>query len=51
MTRSRIDGPNPITSPGFEGRFVDTWDAYLWLITFVFIEMNFFEWHKEAATA
>ncbi len=34
-----------------EGGFVDAWDAYLWLIAFVFIEMNFFEWHEEAATA
>lgn len=34
-----------------EGGFVDTWDAYLWLIAFVFIEMNFFEWHEEEATA
>jgi len=30
-----------------EGGFVDTWDAYLWLIAFVFIEMNFFEWQGE----
>jgi len=33
-----------------EGGFVDAWDAYLWLIAFVFIEMNFFEWHGEEAT-
>jgi hypothetical protein len=33
-----------------EGGFVDVWDAYLWLIAFVFIEMNFFEWHEEEAT-
>jgi hypothetical protein len=34
-----------------EGGFVDVWDAYLWLIAFVFIEMNFFEWHEEETTA
>jgi len=34
-----------------DGGFVDTWDAYLWLIAFVFIEMNFFEWQEEEATA
>lgn len=33
-----------------EGGFVDVWDAYIWLIAFVFIEMNFFEWQEEAAT-
>jgi len=32
---------------GFEGDFVDFWDAFLWLVAFVFIEMNFFEWHAE----
>jgi hypothetical protein len=32
-----------------EGGFVDSWDAYLWLIAFVFIEMNFFERHGEEA--
>jgi len=34
-----------------EGGFVDVWDAYLWLIAFVFIEMNFFDWHEQAAAA
>jgi len=33
---------------GFEGDFVDFWDAFLWLVAFIFIEMNFFEWHAEA---
>ena len=33
-----------------EGGFVDAWDAYLWLIAFVFIEMNFFTWQEEEAT-
>jgi hypothetical protein len=26
---------------------VDFWDAFLWLVAFVFIELNVFEWHKE----
>ena len=34
---------------GFLGDFVDFWDAFLWLVAFVFIEMNFFEWHAEEA--
>lgn len=34
-----------------EGGFVDAWDAYLWLIAFVFIEMNFFEWHEQEEEA
>lgn len=36
---------------GFLGDFVDFWDAVLWLVAFVFIEMNFFEWHAEEAEA
>ena len=38
---------------GVKGDFVDFWDAFLWLVAFVFIEMNIFEWraaeHAEAA--
>jgi hypothetical protein len=34
---------------GFLGDFVDFWDAALWLVAFVFIEMNFFEWRSEEA--
>jgi hypothetical protein len=34
---------------GFLGDFVDFWDAVLWLVAFVFIEMNFFEWRAEEA--
>ena len=34
-----------------EGGFVDTLDAYLWLIAFVFIEMNFFDWQQEKTTS
>jgi len=33
------------------GGFVDAWDAYLWLIAFVFIEMNFFNWRETETTA
>lgn len=33
---------------GFKGDFVDFWDAFLWLVAFVFIELNLFEWHKDA---
>jgi hypothetical protein len=32
---------------GINGDFVDFWDAFLWLVAFVFIELNVFEWHKE----
>ncbi|UTA46276.1 hypothetical protein L1F30_08770 [Simiduia sp. 21SJ11W-1] len=32
---------------GMDGDFLDFWDAFLWLIAFVFIEMNLFEWQKE----
>ena len=32
---------------GFKGDFVDFWDAFLWLVAFVFIEMNVFEWRQE----
>jgi hypothetical protein len=33
---------------GFKGDFVDFWDAFLWLVAFVFIEMNVFNWRQEA---
>lgn len=32
---------------GFEGDFLDFWDAFLWLVAFVFIELNIFQWHEE----
>ncbi|MDX2411305.1 MAG: hypothetical protein QNK16_04230 [Woeseiaceae bacterium] len=32
---------------GFNGGFVHFWDAFLWLVAFIFIELNVFEWHKE----
>ena len=36
---------------GFEGDFLDFWDAFLWLVAFVFIEMNIFQWHEEVEEA
>ena len=36
---------------GIKGSFLDFWDAFLWLVAFVFIEMNIFEWHQEAEDA
>ena len=36
---------------GFEGAFVDFWDAFLWLVAFVFIELNVFEWRQEEKQA
>lgn len=36
---------------GFEGSFLDFWDAFLWLVAFVFIEMNVLEWHDELQAA
>ncbi|MEO1247173.1 MAG: hypothetical protein AAFX56_15925 [Pseudomonadota bacterium] len=32
----------------WKGQFKDWWDALLWLIAFVFIEMNVFEWRAES---
>ena len=34
---------------GIKGDFVDFWDAFLWLVAFVFIELNVFEWRQESA--
>ncbi len=34
---------------GIDGNFLDFWDAFLWLVAFVFIEMNFFEWQADSA--
>ncbi|WP_285763134.1 hypothetical protein [Biformimicrobium ophioploci] len=36
---------------GFEGSFLDFWDAFLWLVAFFFIEMNIFEWQEESKEA
>lgn len=30
-----------------DGSLLDFWDAALWLVSFIFIEMNFFEWQRE----
>lgn len=32
---------------GIKGDFIDFWDAFLWLVAFIFIELNVFEWHQE----
>lgn len=32
---------------GFEGDFLDFWDAALWLFAFFFIELNVFKWTRE----
>jgi hypothetical protein len=32
---------------GFEGKFLDFWDASLWLFAFIFIELNVFDWQRE----
>ena len=32
---------------GVEGNFLDFWDAFLWLVAFIFIELNIFQWHTE----
>jgi hypothetical protein len=34
---------------GIDGTFIDTWDASLWLVAFIFIEMNVFDWQEEIA--
>jgi len=33
---------------GIKGDFVDFWDAFLWLVAFIFIELNVFDWRKES---
>jgi len=35
----------------FYGDFLDFWDAFLWLVAFIFIEMNIFTWHEETEEA
>jgi hypothetical protein len=35
----------------FYGDFLDFWDAFLWLVAFIFIEMNIFQWHEEVEEA
>ena len=36
---------------GVKGDFVDFWDAFLWLVAFVFIDLNVFEWRAEENAA
>jgi hypothetical protein len=36
---------------GINGSFLDFWDAFLWLVAFIFIEMNIFQWHDEIEEA
>lgn len=36
---------------GVKGDFVDFWDAFLWLVAFIFIELNVFEWRQEETQA
>lgn len=33
---------------GFKGDLVDFWDAFLWLVAFIFIELNVFDWRQES---
>ena len=33
---------------GIDGDFVDSWDAFLWLLAFFFIELNVVEWRQES---
>lgn len=34
---------------GVTGNFLEFWDAFLWIVAFVLIEMNIFEWQAEIA--
>ncbi len=34
---------------GIDGKFIDFWDAFLWLVAFVFIELNIFEWRADSS--
>lgn len=36
---------------GFLGGLLDFWDALLWIIAFVFIELNLFKWQQETSDA
>lgn len=33
---------------GLLGDFLDFWDAFLWLVAFIFIEMNLLQWNSES---
>lgn len=30
-----------------DGSFLDFWDAFLWLVAFIFIDLNILDWHEE----
>jgi hypothetical protein len=32
---------------GVKGSFIEFWDAFLWIVAFIFIELNIFEWNAE----
>ena len=34
---------------GLLGDFLDFWDAFMWLVAFVFVEMNLFQWQAETS--
>ena len=36
---------------GVAGSFLDFWDAFLWIVAFVFIERNVFVWEQELERA
>ena len=36
---------------GVKGDFLEFWDALLWLVAFIFIELNVFQWHEETEEA
>ncbi len=36
---------------GIKGDFIDFWDAFLWLVAFLFIENNILEWREEERAA
>lgn len=33
---------------GIDGKFMDFWDAFIWIVAFFFIEINIFRWHEES---
>jgi len=34
---------------GLRGDFLDFWDAFMWLVAFIFVEMNLFQWQAETS--
>lgn len=35
---------------GISGKFLDFWDAFLWIVAFAFIEMNLFKWQHDVSS-